>query len=83
MRFDNQELNAPAQYPAVNPQVIAIPHWNDADVNWSGLPPMQDAYLTVKRVVAYYDKPSKLATGTGVFRDSCNREKACLVVVRL
>lgn len=37
--------------------------------------------MTIKRVVAYYDKPIRLATGTGVSKDTCKRENACQVTI--
>jgi hypothetical protein len=38
--------------------------------------------MYVKKVVAYYDKPAKMATGTGVLKGSCtDRARACKVTV--
>jgi hypothetical protein len=81
MRFNGEQLNSPPKYTAVNPQVIAFSLWTNADISWGGLPPTQDAYVIIKRVVAYYDRPIKMATGTGVSRDTCKREKACKVSI--
>lgn len=81
LRFDGKLLAAPTEYASVNPQVIAFSHWCNADTTWAGLPPMQDAYVTIKRVVAYYDRPIRMATGTDVSKDTCKREKACKVTI--
>lgn len=79
MAFNNQPLNAPTEYSAVNPQAISFSHWCNADMNWAGLPPNEDSSVIIKRVVAYYDKPIKGASGYGIARDTCKREKACKV----
>jgi hypothetical protein len=40
--------------------------------------------MYVKKVVAYYDKPAKMATGAGVLQGLCtDRARACEVTVRL
>jgi hypothetical protein len=37
--------------------------------------------MYVKKVVAYYDKPERMATGTGVLKGTCDRARACKVTV--
>lgn len=69
------------RYAAANSQILLFQHWTNADPNWTGYPPTQDAYLTIKKVVAYYDRPIKLANGAGISKDTCKREKACTVTV--
>ncbi|KAJ9098999.1 hypothetical protein QFC20_005817 [Naganishia adeliensis] len=79
MAFNDQPLNAPPKYSAVNPQVVSFSHWCNADTKWAGLPPNEDSSVIIKRVVAYYDRPIKMATGIGISRDTCKRENACKV----
>jgi hypothetical protein len=79
MRFNDQLLNAPPLYSAINPQSVLISHWTNNDPNGSGVPPNEDSSVILKRVTAYYDRPTKTATGTSVSQDTCKREKACKV----
>ncbi|KAJ9118467.1 hypothetical protein QFC24_006115 [Naganishia onofrii] len=82
MRLDGNIINSPQYFPSVNPSVLIFNHWTNADWRWSAGPPAQDAYMTIKKLTAYYDKPAKMATGTGVLKQgSCSREQACRVTV--
>ncbi|KAJ9110939.1 hypothetical protein QFC20_002705 [Naganishia adeliensis] len=81
-RFDGKLLtNAPKRYPSVNPSVLVLNHWSNSDPRWSAGPPAQDAIMYVKKIVAYYDKPERKATGTGVLKGTCDRAMACKVTV--
>lgn len=81
-RFDGKLLtNAPKRYPSVNPSVLVLNHWSNSDPRWSAGPPAQDAIMYVKKIVAYYDKPERMATGTGVLKGTCDRAMACKVTV--
>lgn len=55
--------------------------WSNTDSRWSAGPPAQDAIMYVKKVVAYYDKPAKMQTGTGVMKGTCSKAMACKVTV--
>lgn len=81
MRFDGKLLNAPKLYPSINPSSLVLNHWTSGDPRWSAGPPTQDAVIYVKKVVAYYDKPAKMATGTGVWNDGCSKALACKATI--
>jgi hypothetical protein len=81
MRFNGNLLNAPRLYSSVNPSSLILNHWTSADPRFSAGPPTQDAVIYVKKVVAYYDKPARMETGTGVFKDTCSRATACKVAI--
>ncbi|KAJ9105027.1 hypothetical protein QFC19_003658 [Naganishia cerealis] len=82
MRLDGNLLNSPQNFPSINPSVLILNHWTNADGRWSAGPPAQDAHMTIKKVTAYYDKPAKMATGTGILKqETCNRALACKVTV--
>ncbi|KAJ9093058.1 hypothetical protein QFC21_006551 [Naganishia friedmannii] len=59
IHLDGNTLNSPQYFPSVNPSVLIFNHWTNADWRWSAGPPVKDAYMTIQRVVAYYDKPAK------------------------
>lgn len=80
-RFDGQMINRPGGFPSLNPSSLLFNHWTNADGRWSGGPPTKEVYMTIKKVVAYYDKPAKIATGTGILKGSCTKAQACRVTV--
>ncbi|KAI5449255.1 hypothetical protein NCC49_005171 [Naganishia albida] len=81
-RFNNCLINGPRQFSSTNPSSLLINHWSNGDGRWSGGPPSQDVYMIIKRVVVYYDKPAKIASGTGVLKTTtCSRATACRVTV--
>lgn len=82
IRFDGALVKSPKIYSSLNPSTLLINNWSNADPRWSAGPPTQDAVMFVKKVVAYYDKPERMATGTGVLKGSCmDRARACKVMV--
>lgn len=82
IRFDGTLLtNAPKVYAGEHPSSLVVNVWSNADPRWSAGPPVQDAIMYVKKVVAYYDKPARMETGTGVLKGTCDRAAACRVTV--
>ncbi|GHJ89021.1 hypothetical protein NliqN6_5423 [Naganishia liquefaciens] len=81
-RFDGTLLsNAPKVFSSRQSSHLVLNHWSNADAGFSAGPPAQDATMYVKKVVAYYDKPAKMATNSGVLKDACSRANACKVTV--
>lgn len=81
-RFDGALLaKAPKIFSSRQSSHLVLNHWSNADPGFSAGPPIQDATMYVKKVVAYYDKPAKMVTSSGVLKDTCNRANACKVTV--
>jgi hypothetical protein len=55
--------------------------YTTADKLWSAGPPKTDAVMIVKRVVAYYDKPTKVGEGACPIRGDCDPSISCKVTI--
>ncbi|KAJ9108678.1 hypothetical protein QFC20_003377 [Naganishia adeliensis] len=80
-RFDGAVLSGPTLYSSTHPARMMINQFTNADKAWSAGPPKTDAVMIVKKVVAYYDKPTKLAEGACPIRGDCDPSISCKVTI--
>jgi hypothetical protein len=80
-RFDGALQSGPALYSSTHPARMVINHYTTADKTWGAGPPATDAVMIVKKVVAYYDKPTKVAEGACPIRGDCDPSISCKVTI--
>jgi hypothetical protein len=80
-RYDGAVLSGPPLYSSTHPSRMMINQFTNADKAWSAGPPKTDAVMIVKKVVAYYDKPTKLGEGACPIRGDCDPSISCKVTI--
>jgi hypothetical protein len=78
-RYDGAIMQGPVKFPSIHPSRLIINLWSNGDVYFSAGPPARDAVVTIKKVTAYYDRPTKIDNGACIVPSGCGAVAPCSV----